>query len=81
MALSNQIRAYLRSNGPTTVNTLAEDLVPHLKRGPAVVRNVLHRMPDVYICAWVASRGKPGGPSSVWAVADIPKNAPKPTTK
>lgn len=81
MALSNQIRAYLKANGPTTVNELAEDLVPHLKRGPSTLRNVLYRMPDAYIYSWEASRGKPGGPSALWTVADIPKNAPKPTTK
>ena len=81
MALSNQIRAYLKANGPTTVRTLADDLLPHLRYGAAMVRTTLHKMPDVYICAWTSAEGWRGSLASVWAVAEIPENVPKPTIK
>jgi hypothetical protein len=81
MSLSKRIREHLLTYGPLTVGALANDLIPHVRYGPATIRNTLGRMADAYISDWVRSQGVRGHYSAVWDVVEVPLHADHPRKK
>lgn len=68
-----QIRAVLQG-GQATAAWIAEAIGA---RDSSSVTTSLRSMPDAYIADWVPCKG-PRGHAAVWAVVDVPEDAPKP---